>query len=194
MDWLLIALLTVVALVAALWRLRRPVRHRNVPMTDLGRYLEAWLPKLANGGLIFVREEDSRHFVQFGIYRSDRDAVVQFALPEADWSSSFFRAVGSALKSAGFDVRTETTEVQEIPRFLVCDLPIARASIARDAAEIARIALGAMGHEASERFTVWCEGDFNPQAPVESLESLQSHASANVRRWAERRLARINRE
>jgi len=194
MSWLFIALLVAVAVVVAWWWLRRPVRHRNVPMADFGRYLEAWIPKLANGGLIFIREEASKHFVQFGIYRSDRDAVIQFALPEAGWSSSFFDAVGSALKSAGFDVRAEATEVQEVPRFLVCDLPTARESVARDAAEIARMALLAMGHDASEKFTVWCEGDFNPQAPVESLEKLQSHPSANVRRWAEGRLARSDRE
>jgi hypothetical protein len=193
MTWLFIAA-SLAAALAATWCLRRPVRHRNVRLADFDRYFEAWVPKLANGALIFIREEASKHFVQFAVYRSDGDAIVQFALPEADWSAGFFGDVSSALKRAGFDVRIESTDVETIPRFLVCDLQIARESLARDVAEVARTALAAMGHQASDRFTIWCEGTFNHQAPLDSLEKLQKHPSANVRRWAEGRLARLGRE
>jgi len=88
--------------------------------------------------------------------------VIQFALPDAEWSKNLFEPVHIALKKAGFDTKLESTDSQ-IKRFLVCDLPGSRDSTAHDIAELARVALAAMGHDATTKFTLWADGDWvNP--------------------------------
>jgi hypothetical protein len=189
--WL--AAIAVVALLigGAIWWLRRPVRHRNVLRSDFERFFRAWIPRLANGGLIFIKEEASDRFVQVALYKVGDEAVVHFGFPDADWSHDVFEDVNQSLRASGFDVKVESTHVREVPRFLTCDLDAYRPSVAQEISDIARTAFSAMRVIPDARFVVWSEGGVDPEALRQSFERLREHEKPLARKWANFWLSRL---
>jgi hypothetical protein len=191
MTWVVWAIVIGTGVAAVWWWLGRPVRYRNVLPQQLEEFFHQWIRKLDHGSLIFVRDEQLGHFAQFAVYRSAMTPVIQLALPEVDWSSSSFPDVRSALGRAGFETRVESTEVEEIPSFLICELPLESVDVARDAARVAEVVLDAVGSDVSAGFTVWCEGGHASDAAMSDLGVLQSHRNPIVRRWAKRRMVKM---
>ncbi|HEX5066907.1 MAG TPA: hypothetical protein VFY49_12385 [Myxococcota bacterium] len=182
MAWHWIAIVSLMG-VAAIWWLWQPARHRT-PQSEFEKFFRAWVPRLAGGGLIFIKDASSRALVQFALYKTEGQAILHFGLPEVEWSRGAFEQVHRSLRSAGFDSQIESTQTPEVPRFVTCDVDARRESAPQEASDVARIAFAAMGVRADATFVVWSEGGVDSDALSRSFDRLLEHDKPAVRKWA----------
>jgi len=113
--WILVALVLVVRLV---WWPARPRLYREVPLPGLRRFVTGLLAQMASGGFFIADRRDGPGFLPLALREVRGEIyVVEFGLPESNWSASEFESARAAFAIAGFEPTVETG-VGPVSRFL----------------------------------------------------------------------------
>ncbi|HSL82466.1 MAG TPA: hypothetical protein VLF66_06785 [Thermoanaerobaculia bacterium] len=101
----------------------RPHRHKNVPLSELQKYLRVLLHRGCQGGFMQIHLPGKKtEGLQFSKYILREGAVgLQLDFPLASWSKPYYPKLKHVLGQSGVPFSIQTTETPAVPEFLVVD-------------------------------------------------------------------------
>ncbi|MFQ5760802.1 MAG: hypothetical protein ACE5HM_07490 [Acidiferrobacterales bacterium] len=190
--WLWVPVTIVAALV--LWRwLKSPVLHSHQSFDELSEFVDVFVLRFATGSVLTIDFDARPGFFQFALADDCAlEQVLEFGLPEVDWSSQTFLRVMETLQEDGFSPNTNSQCTGEtVQRFLRVRICGSRRSLVSQAMRLLAVVRDAMDLSDDQSYTVSVTGQQNVRSRVELDRRILSLRSTDpITKWLQRRARR----
>lgn len=124
-TWVLVGALAGLALILIRHWGMKPVKHKNVSLRQLEKYLQVLLRRGYDGGLMFIQPPSGSReewFLQFRKYLYGESAGLQFGFPQAPWSERYYSRLKEVLAGAGVPYHIQKAGEFEVKEFAIADI------------------------------------------------------------------------
>ena len=147
-------------LLIGLWRwAKRPVYRRGVPVSGLQQSIDSFLVQMGPGSVLLAKREDGQGFLQLALRSATAQwQVVEFGLPDAEWSAKSFEAVATRLRQHGYGPAIEPGETPAVRQFIRVSLSGHTGELGLRAHQLLQLVSDGLGWSRTSTFAVHCRG------------------------------------